>query len=58
MLASEELSFVISGYRKFKLTGLAAVSDRVVLRERPVLGGRGQRRRDRPAAGRGTDVHE
>lgn len=58
MLVSEKVLFIISGYKKFKLTGLVAPLDRVVLRERPVLCGCGQRWRDRPAAGRGTDVHE
>lgn len=39
------------------LTGLVLL-DRVVLWERPLLSGCGQRRSDRPPAGRGTDVHE
>lgn len=58
VLRSENVLFIISRYKKFKLTGLVALLDRVVLRERPVLCGCGQQWRDRPAAGRGTDVHE
>lgn len=41
-----------------RLTGLVLLLDRVLLRQRPLLSGRGRRWSDRPPAGRGADVHE